>query len=144
MRNSRVRCEAIKRNIQSYTDTIVLLAMEFGIDVDPVDQNSVSRAADRLIALYDEVKDAVRCEEAAKKDYEASVGNLKARDEQFNAAESEVIKLLEAGNATDPEDFRTKGRMASAAHYVRRGSAHCAWATPETEWAGRRAQLVNQ
>ena len=111
VRSHQKRVEAIKTDVYEYMELVAPLASEFEIPFEADNHASISTAADRLVELYDEVRDAVTQHDIASTDYSDAVANHNVRKRQFKEANAEIEQLLAAGKASDPEDFRTKAEL---------------------------------
>lgn len=108
VRNWRQRIAAIREDVDSYAAKVEPLASSFGVDFDPGDAHAVGRTADALIDLDEQVRGKLRDRANATTELHTAESELKEREKQLAAAESELRRLLRSGGATDAEHFRKR------------------------------------
>ena len=108
VRNWRQRITGIREDIGSYAAMVAPLAASFDVDFDPADGHAVGRSADALIDLYEQVRRKVQDRANATTELHTAESELKEREKQLAAAESELRRLLRSGGATDAEHFRKR------------------------------------
>ncbi|MDE0628727.1 MAG: AAA family ATPase [Bryobacterales bacterium] len=108
VRNWRQRITAIQGDIDSYTAMVVPLASAFHVEFDLNDGQAVCSTADFLIDLHERVRQQVGDRANAATELQNAESELRERKRQLSDAESDLIRLLESGGATDPEHFRRR------------------------------------
>ena len=108
VRNWRQRIAGIRDDIDSYAAMVAPLASSFEVEFDPGDGHAVGRTADALIDLNEQVRKQVRDRSNAAAELHTAETELKEREKQLAAAESDLGRLLRSGGATDAEHFRKR------------------------------------
>ena len=112
VRSWQQRIKAIEVDIDEYVDSVEPLATAFDITFDRNDPSTVAAAADRLVTLFDDVRDSVRKREGAEAELEEAELQLEGRKSDLEMAQEELGQLLKSGGAEDAEDFRDRADLS--------------------------------
>ena len=106
VRSWQQRIKAIQVDIDEYVEIVEPLATAFDVTFDRNDPSTVAAAADRLVTLFEDVRERVRKREGAEAELEEAELQLEGRKSDLEKAEEELGSLLQSGGAEDAEDFR--------------------------------------
>ena len=110
LRSHRQRIDAIQKDIDNYVAIAVPLASDFDVPFDR-NESSTMAAADRLIALHNEVDGKVKDRKAAEKELKKAEHRLEDRKSNLRKAKGERKDLLQSGGAADAEGFRKRAEI---------------------------------
>ena len=112
VRSWQQRIKAIEVDIDEYVEIVEPLATAFDVTFDPNDPSTVAAAADRLVTLFEDVRESVRKREGAEAELEEAELQLEGRKSDLEKAEKELGDLLQSGGAKDAEDFRARADLS--------------------------------
>ena len=112
VRSWQQRIKAIEVDIDEYVEAVEPLATAFDVTFDKNDPRTVAAAADRLVTLYEDVRESVRKREGAEAELEEAELQLEGRRSDLEKAEEELGNLLQSGGAEDAEDFRARADLS--------------------------------
>ena len=107
----RQRIQDIENDIADYVEIVAPLASSYNVTFDRSDQRAVVAAADRLVELHEEVQESVRRLGDAKTELETAGRQLKRREGELQAAQSELEQLFRSGGAGNVDEFRQRARQ---------------------------------
>ncbi len=108
VRDSSKRIKAIQEDIDNYADVVEPLAKEFDTEFDRGDLRIVAAAADKLVALHNDVAGKVKARMEAMGALETADSDLIERERDLGDAKDERLQLLQSGGAADAEEFRKR------------------------------------
>ena len=111
VRSWEERIRAIERNIEEYVAVAAPLARMFSMELDSENRPAVAAAADSVIEMHGAVVEAVNKQEAAEDELVRANDNLARRRSGLTTAEAELQTLLEAGDASEAEEFRRRAEI---------------------------------
>ena len=112
VRSWQQRIKAIQVDIDEYVEIVEPLATAFDVTFDRNDPSTVAAAADRLVTLFEDVRESVRKREGAEAELEEAELRLEGRKSDLEKAEEELGSLLQSGGAEDAEDFRARAGLS--------------------------------
>ena len=112
VRSWQQRIKAIQVDIDEYVEIVEPLATAFDVTFDRNDPSTVAAAADRLVTLFEDVRESVRKREGAEAELEEAELRLEGRKSDLEKAEEELGQLLQSGGAEDAEDFRARAGLS--------------------------------
>ena len=112
VRSWQKRIKAIQVDIDEYVEIVEPLAMAFNVTFDRNDPSTVAAAADRLVTLFEDVRESVRKREGAEAELEEAELHLEVRKSDLEKAEEELGNLLQSGGAENAEDFRVRAGLS--------------------------------
>ena len=112
VRSWQQRIKAIQVDIDEYVEIVEPLATAFDVTFDRNDPSTVAAAADRLVTLFEDVRERVRKREGAEAELEEAELQLEGRKSDLEKAEEELGSLLQSGGAEDAEDFRARAGLS--------------------------------
>ena len=112
VRSWQQRIKAIQVDIDEYVEIVEPLATAFDVTFDRNDPSTVAAAADRLVTLFEDVRESVRKREGAEAELEEAELRLEGRKSDLEKAEEELGNLLQSGGAEDAEDFRARAGLS--------------------------------
>ena len=112
VRSWQQRIKAIEVDIEEYVEAVEPLATAFDVTFDRSDPSTVAAAADRLVTLYEDVRESVRSRESAEAELGEAELQLEVRKSDLEKAEEELGQLLQSGGAEDAEDFRARAFLS--------------------------------
>ena len=112
VRSWQQRIRAIEVDIDEYVEAVEPLATAFDVTFDRNDPSTVAAAADRLVTLYEDIRESLRKREGAEAELEEAELQLEGRKSDLEKAEEELGNLLQSGGAEDAEDFRSRADLS--------------------------------
>ncbi len=112
VRSWQQRIQAIRKDIDEYNEVVEPLATAFDVPFDRNDPRIVAAAADRLVELMEEVREAVRSRTDAELDLENARRHSDERNSDLKNAKDELELLLKSGGADDTEAFRERAILS--------------------------------
>ena len=112
VRSWQQRIKAIQVDIDEYVEIVEPLATAFDVTFDRNDPSTVAAAADRLVTLFEDVRESVRKREGAEAELEEAELRLEGRKSDLEKAQEELGSLLQSGGAEDAEDFRARAGLS--------------------------------
>ncbi|MCY4528630.1 MAG: AAA family ATPase [Chloroflexi bacterium] len=111
VRSWQQRIMAIQKDIDEYVDAVEPLASAFDVTFDRNDPRTVAAAADRLVTLFEEVRESVRKREGAEAELDEAEMDLEGRKSDLERAKEDLGQLLQSGGAKDAEEFRARADL---------------------------------
>ncbi len=112
VRDWRVRIKDIENDIDEYVQIVDPLALSFSVAFDRNDGRSIAAAADRLVALLEQVRENVRRRSDTKEEMEAARRRLEDRRGELQEAMEELEQLFRSGGAENAENFRERAEFS--------------------------------
>ena len=105
------RIEDIENDIARHVADVEPLAAAYDVTFDRNDARAVVAAADRLVELYEEVRESERSRTSAQKELEAAKRRLQERRGELQQARDELERLFRSGGAGNAEEFRVRAKQ---------------------------------
>ena len=107
------RIGGIRQDIDRYIGDVEPLASAFGFALDTGNPSDAAVVADRLSELYERVREQERARSNANERLSEAEEMLAQRRRERDQAENQMKELLEAGGASDAEDFRRRAQVSA-------------------------------
>ncbi len=105
------RIKDIENDIARHVADVEPLAAAYDVTFDRNDARAVVAAADRLVELYEEVRESERSRTSAQKELEAAKRRLQERRGELQQARDELERLFRSGGAGNAEEFRVRAKQ---------------------------------
>ena len=105
------RIKDIENDIARHVEDVEPLAAAYDVTFDRNDARAVVAAADRLVELYEEVRESERSRTSAQKELEAAKRRLQERRGELQQARDELERLFRSGGAGNAEEFRVRAKQ---------------------------------
>ena len=112
VRNLRQRINDIENDIGVHVEVVDLLAMSCDVTFDRNDGRGIAAASDRLVKLYEEVRESDRGRSGAKEDVEVAKRQLQERRGELQEAQKELEQLFRSGGVESAEEFRVRAKQS--------------------------------
>ena len=122
LQSFRQRIKDIENDIARHVADVGPLASAFDITFDRSDERAVVAAADRLVALLEEVREHDRRRTGAQSEMEAARRQLEERAGELQEAQGELEQLFRSGGAGNAEEFRVRAKQTEKREELETGS----------------------
>ncbi len=122
LQSFRQRIKDIENDIAQHVADVEPLASAFDVTFDRSDERAVVAAADRLVALLEEVREHDRRRTSAQSEMEAARRQLEERAGELQEAQGELEQLFRSGGAGNAEEFRVRAKQTEKREELETGS----------------------